>query len=60
MGQGAARSTLRQDQIGTLDPGKQADLVLVDGNPLTDIHDLLNVVLTVKGGRVVSDTRGRR
>jgi imidazolonepropionase-like amidohydrolase len=60
MGQGAARSTLRQDQIGTLDPGKQGDLVLVDGNPLADINDLLNVVLTVKGGRVVSDTRGAR
>jgi imidazolonepropionase-like amidohydrolase len=60
IGQGAARSTLRQDQIGTLEAGKQADLVLIDGNPLTDINDLLNVVLTVKGGRIVSDTRGRR
>ena len=60
MGQGAARSTLRQDQIGTLEAGKQADLVLVDGNPLVDINDLLKVVLTVKGGRIVSDTRGKR
>ena len=59
IGQGAARSTLRQDQIGTLEAGKQADLVLIDGNPLTDITDLLNVVLTVKGGRIVSDTRKR-
>jgi imidazolonepropionase-like amidohydrolase len=59
MGQGAARSTLRQDQIGTLDAGKQADLVLVDGNPLVDINDLLKVVLTIKGGRIVSDTRGK-
>ena len=60
MGQGAARATLRQDQIGTLETGKQADLVLIDGNPLIDINDLLNVVLTVKGGRIVSDTRGKR
>ena len=60
MGQGAARATLRQDQIGTLETGKQADLVLIDGNPLVDINDLLNVVLTVKGGRIVSDTRGKR
>jgi imidazolonepropionase-like amidohydrolase len=60
IGQGAARSTLRQDQIGTLEAGKQADLVLIDGNPLTDVNDLLNVVLTVKGGRIVSDTRGKR
>jgi imidazolonepropionase-like amidohydrolase len=60
MGQGAARATLRQDQIGALETGKQADLVLIDGNPLVDINDLLNVVLTVKGGRIVSDTRGKR
>ena len=57
MGQGAARSTLRQDQIGTIEPGKQADLVLIDGNPLTNVSDLLDVVMTIKGGRVVSDRR---
>jgi imidazolonepropionase-like amidohydrolase len=60
LGQGAARSTLRQDQIGTLEAGKQADLVLIDGNPLADVNDLLNVVLTMKAGRIVSDTRGKR
>ena len=60
LGQGAARSTLRQDQIGTLEPGKLADMVLVDGNPLTDLNDLLNVVVTIKGGRIVSDTRAAR
>jgi imidazolonepropionase-like amidohydrolase len=57
LGQGAARSTLRQDQIGTLDPGKLADLVLIDGNPLTDINDLLKVQVTIKAGRIVSDKR---
>ncbi|HZI81213.1 MAG TPA: amidohydrolase family protein [Vicinamibacterales bacterium] len=62
MGQGAARSTLKQDLIGTLDVGKQADLVLIDGNPLTNATDLLKVVTTIKGGRIVSDRRaaGRR
>jgi imidazolonepropionase-like amidohydrolase len=57
MGLNAARSTLRQDQIGTLEPGKQADLVLIDGNPLTNVSDLLKVVTTIKGGRIVSDRR---
>jgi len=57
LGQGAARSALRQDQFGTLEPGKAADLVLVAGNPLTNIHDLLNTVVTIKGGRIVSDKR---
>ena len=57
MGQNAARSTLRQDQIGTIEAGKQADLVLIDGNPLTNVSDLLKVVTTIKGGRIVSDRR---
>jgi imidazolonepropionase-like amidohydrolase len=58
MGQGAARSTLRQD-IGTLEPGKVADIVLIDGNPLTNINDLLKVMVTIKDGRIVSDSRNR-
>jgi len=59
LGRGAARSVLRDEQIGTIEPGKTADLVLVAGNPLTDIHDLLNTVLTIKGGRVVADPRAK-
>ena len=27
-------------ETGTVEPGKRADLILVDGNPLADIHDL--------------------
>jgi imidazolonepropionase-like amidohydrolase len=57
LGQGAARSTLKQDQIGTLESGKLADMVLIDGNPLTDVNDLMNVVVTIKGGQIVSDSR---
>ncbi len=59
LGQGAARSTLKQDQIGTLEAGKLADMVLIDGNPLNDINDLLNVMVTIKSGRIVSDMRRR-
>jgi imidazolonepropionase-like amidohydrolase len=58
MGQGAARSTLRQD-IGTLEPGKAADLVLIDGNPLANVHDLTKAFITIKGGRIVADKRRR-
>ena len=57
LGQGAARSALKQDQIGTLEAGKLADMVLIDGNPLTDTNDLMKVVVTIKSGRIVSDTR---
>jgi hypothetical protein len=33
---------------------------MIDGNPLTRITDLLNVVVTVKSGRIVSDTRAKK
>ena len=57
LGQGAARSALKQDQIGTLEAGKLADMVLIDGNPLINVTDLLKVVTTIKSGRIVSDRR---
>ena len=40
-------------RIGTLEPGKIADLVVVDGDPLADISRLGNVACTIQGGRVV-------
>jgi imidazolonepropionase-like amidohydrolase len=60
LGQGAARAALRPDTIGTLEAGRLADMVLIDGNPLADVNELLNVVTTIKGGRIVSDKRGAR
>jgi imidazolonepropionase-like amidohydrolase len=44
---------LRKDDFGTIEPGKRADLILVDGDPLARIHDLENVVLVVQSGRVM-------
>jgi imidazolonepropionase-like amidohydrolase len=51
--QNAAKSMLKGDEIGTLEPGKLADIVIVDGDPLVDSDALLNVVTTIKEGRVV-------
>ena len=45
------------DEIGTLEPGKLADIVMVNGNPLADIHDVLDVVLVIKSGAIVVDSR---
>ncbi len=43
------------DEIGTIEPGKYADVILVRGNPLRDITALhpANVVRVFKGGRSV-------
>ena len=49
----AANSTLHEAEIGTLEPGKLADIVIVDGDPLTDSRALLHVTTTIKGGEVV-------
>jgi imidazolonepropionase-like amidohydrolase len=32
-----------EDNIGTIEPGKSADIIIVDGNPLADITILQNV-----------------
>jgi imidazolonepropionase-like amidohydrolase len=46
------------DEItGTIETGKQADLVMVDGDPLKDIFAVLDVRLVVKGGKILSDRR---
>jgi imidazolonepropionase-like amidohydrolase len=40
------------DRVGTLEPGKWADLIAVAGNPLEDITLLENVRFVMKGGAV--------
>lgn len=53
----AAATLLGLDQeIGTIEAGKQADLILVNGNPLDDIallQEPANVVYVIQGGRIV-------
>lgn len=47
----AARINRVEDKLGTLEAGKLADVIVVDGNPLTDIHSLSNVRMTYVDGR---------
>jgi hypothetical protein len=46
---GAARVMKRDREVGTIEPGKRADLLLVDGDPLARIADIRRGVLVVKG-----------
>jgi imidazolonepropionase-like amidohydrolase len=42
-----------QDQIGSIEKGKYADLVAVAGDPLADITELQRVMFVMKGGRII-------
>ncbi len=39
--------------VGTVEPGKVGDLIVVDGNPLADVEVLSRVSVVVQRGRVV-------
>jgi len=43
------------DKVGTLEPGKWADIIAVDGDPLQDITVLQHVKFVMKGGEVVKN-----
>ncbi len=42
----------KQRELGTIEPGKLADIIVVNGNPLYDITALSHVETVVKGGKV--------
>jgi len=47
-----ARALLLDDQIGSLAVGKLADLIVLDRNPLQDIHNTNSVRYTLVNGRL--------
>jgi len=50
-----AELTARDSDIGSIEPGKFADIVAVDGDPLADITVMEKVVFVMKGGEVYSN-----
>lgn len=49
-----------EDRVGSVEPGKFADLIAVGGDPLTDIGELDRIEFVMKGGAVVKDDVHRR
>jgi imidazolonepropionase-like amidohydrolase len=47
----SAEAMRMKDSIGAVAPGLQADLVAVDGDPLTDITALRKVVFVMRSGK---------
>jgi imidazolonepropionase-like amidohydrolase len=48
----SAQSLGLQDKIGAIAPGMDADIIAMDGNPLTDVTAARRVVFVMKGGKV--------
>jgi imidazolonepropionase-like amidohydrolase len=44
-------------QIGSLEPGKAADIIAVSGDPTKDMHAMESVVFVMKAGKILRDTR---
>jgi len=55
----AAESLNMQNEIGSITPGLQADIIAVDGDPLKDITAVRRVVFVMKSGRVYRNEAGR-
>ena len=49
-----------QDRVGSIEPGKFADLVAVTGDPIADITELERVRFVIKDGRVVRNDLASR
>ena len=47
------------DRAGSIEPGKWADLIAVEGDPLADVTRLENVRFVMKGGVVVKNELGK-
>ena len=45
-----------QDRIGTIEAGKFADLIAVEGDPLKDITELERVKFVMKGGVILKNS----
>jgi imidazolonepropionase-like amidohydrolase len=53
MGPNTAAAINKSAELGTLEPGKIADIVIVNGDPLEDIFNLTHVMAVVKDGKLI-------
>ena len=49
----SAKSCHYDNEVGSIEPGKKADLIIVDGNPGENIEDLRRIVAVIKDGKTI-------
>ena len=53
--QNAARVCNLENELGTIEPGKIADIIIVKDNPLEDLESLLDVQMVIHNGEIIKD-----
>jgi imidazolonepropionase-like amidohydrolase len=44
-----------EKELGTIEPGKIADIIVVKDNPLNDLEALLNIQMVIHNGEIITD-----
>jgi imidazolonepropionase-like amidohydrolase len=57
IGVNSARYVGMENEIGTIETNKLADIILLSGNPTENIYEMLTTKVVFKGGRLVIDNR---
>jgi imidazolonepropionase-like amidohydrolase len=60
IGPNAARFVGMENEIGSLEQGKRADIILLDGDPTRNIYGMLKTKVVLKDGKVVVDKRSAK
>lgn len=48
-----AEMTYKDDSIGTIEEGKQADIAILDSDPVADINNSRDILYVIKSGTVL-------
>ena len=47
----------KADQLGSVEPGKLADLLLLNADPTADIENVKKIAFVMKGGQIVDESK---
>ena len=56
----SAETLGKGDELGTIEKGKLADMIVISGDPLKNMADTRNIKLVIKDGRIMFDKLGMR